>query len=70
MAMLKDTVIAGSLRATDSLLTTTVQMQILHIPTTSNGTIFGPGTNGQVLKSNGTSVYWASDTDTNTHRPI
>lgn len=65
MAMLKDTVVAGSLRATDSLLATTVQMQILNIPTASNGTTFGPGTNGQVLKSNGTSVYWASDNDTN-----
>lgn len=61
MAMLKDTVVAGSLRATDSLLATTVQMQILNIPTASNGTTFGPGTNGQILKSNGTSVYWASD---------
>ena len=60
MAQLKDTIISGSLRATDSLLSTTAQFKILNIPTTSNGTTYGPGTNGQVLKSNGTSVYWDS----------
>lgn len=30
-------------------------------PTTSGGTTYGVGTNGQVLKSNGTSVYWGTD---------
>lgn len=64
MAQLKDTVVSGSLRATDTIYSTTNQFQILRIPTSSNGTTYGPGTNGQILKSNGTSVYWASDNAT------
>lgn len=60
MAQLKDTVVSGSLRATDTLYSTTAQFQILRAPTASNGTTYGPGTNGNFLKSNGTSVYWAS----------
>lgn len=39
----------------------TVKLDVLNIPTSSGGTTFGPGSNGQVLKSNGTTVYWASD---------
>ena len=63
MAQLKDTVVSGSLRATDTVYTTTAQFQVVSAPTTSDGTTYGPGTNGQVLKSNGTSVYWASDSN-------
>jgi hypothetical protein len=66
MASLKDTVVSGSLRATDTIYSTTNQFQILRIPTSSNGTTYGPGTNGQILKSNGTSVYWASDSNSDT----
>ena len=58
MAQLKDTVVSGSLRATDSLLTTTLQTQILNIPTTSGGTTYGPGTDGYIVSTNGTSIYW------------
>ena len=61
MAILKDSVVTGSLRVTDTLYSNTNQFTVLNIPTASNGTTFGPGTNGQILKSNGTSVYWASD---------
>ena len=60
MALLKDTVISGSLRATDSIYTTTLQTAILNAPTASNGTSFGPGTNNNVLKSNGSSVFWGT----------
>lgn len=42
----------------------TVKLDILNIPTSSGGTTYGPGTAGQVLKSNGTSVYWANDNNT------
>jgi hypothetical protein len=66
MAQLRDTVVSGSLRATDTIYSTTNQFQILRIPETSNGTTYGPGTNGQILKSNGTSVYWASDSNSDT----
>ena len=30
-------------------------------PTASGGSTYGPGTNGQVLKSNGTGTYWGAD---------
>lgn len=53
--------VSGSLRATDTIYSTTNQFKILQIPTTSGGTTYSTGTNGQILKSNGTSVYWASD---------
>lgn len=71
MASLKDTVVSGSLRATDTIYSTTNQFQILRIPTSSGGTAYGVGTNGQILKSNGSSVYWASDNATdNTKLPL
>ena len=38
----------------------------ISAPTASGGTTYGNGTSGQVLKSNGTTVYWASDNNTNT----
>lgn len=63
MAQLRDTVVSGSLRATDSLLSTTASFQILNAPTTSNGSTYGPGTAGNVLSSNGTSIYWRGVTD-------
>lgn len=36
----------------------TVKLDTLNIPTSAGGTTFGPGAAGQVLKSNGTTVYW------------
>lgn len=75
MAQLKNTVVSGSIRATDTLYGTTGQFTTLNIPTTSNGQNYGPGTSGQVLKTNGTSVYWSgsdssiSDGSTSTNTP-
>lgn len=39
----------------------TIQFNKLSVPTTSGGSTYGPGANGQVLKSNGSTVYWAND---------
>lgn len=61
MAQLKSTVVQGSLRATDSIYTNELWTKIIQAPTDSNGTAYGVGTNGQVLKSNGTHVYWAAE---------
>jgi ribosome-associated protein YbcJ (S4-like RNA binding protein) len=36
----------------------------LKLPTSSNGTTLGLGSAGQVIKSNGTTVYWANDNNT------
>jgi len=41
---------------TPTLLVTTIKA-----PTTNGGAIYGVGSNGQVLKSNGTTVYWGTD---------
>ena len=60
MAQLRDTLIQGSARVTDTLYTTTLQVTKILAPTASNGTTFGPGTDGYVIKSNGTSVYWTA----------
>lgn len=45
---------------TDTLYSTTAQFSILHAPTSSDGTTFGPGSTNNLLKSNGTSVYWTT----------
>lgn len=58
MAQLKDTVVSGSLRATNTLYATTAQFKILKIPSASNGTSYTAGSDGQILRSNGSSVYW------------
>lgn len=60
MAQLKDTVVSGNLRVTDITLTGTIQTTTVNAPTSSGGTSYGPGTNGQFIRSNGTSSYWGS----------
>lgn len=63
MAQLKDTVVAGSLRATDTLYATTGQFKIIKAATSSSNPTYTFGTAGQILKSNGVNgVYWADDT--------
>lgn len=42
----------------------TVQASKIHALTSSGGSTFGIGTSGQVLKSNGTNVYWGPDNNT------
>ena len=61
MAQLKDSIVSGNLRVTDEVLTDTVQANKIKAPTTSGGSTYGVGSNGQVLKSNGTSSYWGDD---------
>lgn len=41
-----------------------LQLNTLKLPTTSGGTTYGVGSSGQVLKSNGSTVYWGSDSNT------
>jgi len=59
MAQLKDSIVSGNLRVTDTTLTDTLHVTTIKAPTSSGGTTYGPGTSGQVLKSNGTMTYWA-----------
>ena len=65
MAQFKDSIVSGNLRVTDEILTNLLQTGILRIPTSSGGTTYGLGTSGQIIKSNGSSVYWADDNNTN-----
>lgn len=60
MAQLKDLLVSGASRFVGKLFANDVQITTLNIPTTSGGTTYGPGTNNQVLVSNGSSVYWNS----------
>lgn len=43
-----------------------IKLDTIQAPTSSGGTTYGKGTSGQVLKSNGTTVYWAADNNSNT----
>lgn len=62
MAQLKDSIVSGSMRVTDTLYDDTTQTRVIHVPTASGGTIYGPGTSGQVIQSDGSSVYWSTPT--------
>jgi len=64
MAQLKDTLVTGDLRVTDNTTTDSLQVTTINAKTGSSATTYGPGTDGQVLKSNGISTYWASDSNT------
>ena len=41
-----------------------VQLNTLKVPTAAGGSTYGAGTSGQVLKTNGTTVYWGNDNNT------
>ena len=60
MAQLKDTIVSGNLRVTDTTLTDTLQVTTIKAPTSSGGSTYGPGTSGQVLTSYGSSTYWGA----------
>lgn len=61
MAQLKDLLVNGASRLIGDAFVNKIQITTINAPTSSGGTTYGPGTSGQVLKSNGTSVYWTSD---------
>lgn len=61
MAVLNDLIVSGASRLAGPVKANSIQMDILKAPTTSGGATYGPGTNGQVLKSNGSTVYWGTD---------
>ena len=62
MAQLNDLLVAGSSNFLgEASFLDIVKLTTLNLPTASNGTTYGPGSNGQVLKSNGSTVYWGTD---------
>ena len=60
MAQLNDLIVNGISRFLNKIFATSVDTEKLEVPTTSGGTTHGLGTSGQVLKTNGTTVYWGS----------
>lgn len=61
MAQLKSSTVTGSVNVTAEMLANEIQILKAYIPTTAGGTTYGTGTSGQVIKSNGTTVYWGAD---------
>ena len=61
MAQLKDTLITGGLRVTDTTITDILQTSAIKAPVDSASGTIGLGSNGQVLTSDGTNTYWSSD---------
>lgn len=62
MAQLKNTIVTGNLQVTEKTISGAIKTPKVEAPTTSGGTTYGAGTSGQVLKTNGTTVYWGADT--------
>ena len=62
MAQLNDLIVTGNARVVNNIAADSIQTSKINVPTTSGGTTYGVGTNGQVIKSNGTTVYWGDDT--------
>ena len=60
MAQLKSTIVTGNLQVTEKAFLGGIKTNVFEAPTTSNGTTYGPGTNGNVLLSNGTYIYWGA----------
>lgn len=60
MAQLKELVVNGPVRIVSELFAAKLGTKIFYIPSSSNSATKGVGTSGQVLKSNGTTVYWGN----------
>lgn len=64
MAQLKDLIVNGTSRLIGNVYAGFIRVTKLEAPTTSGGSTYGAGTSDQVLKTNGTSVYWGTDNNT------
>ena len=60
MAQLKDLIVAGASRFIGDIYANKAQLTSLSAPTSAGGTTYGAGTSGQVLKTNGSTLYWSS----------
>ena len=70
MAQLKDLLVTGASRLIGDAYTNTIQITSLKAPTSAGGSTYGTGTNGQVLLSNGSSIYWGSAAPTVTESTV
>lgn len=60
MAQLKDLIVNGASRLIGDTFTNKIQITTINAPTSSGSSTYGPGNSGQVLKTDGTSIYWGS----------
>lgn len=65
MAQLKDLLVAGPSRFIGDMFGNTLQITKVLAPTTSGGSTYGAGSNNQVLRTNGASIYWGSNVTSN-----
>lgn len=57
MANLKDLIVNGSIRIINTLYANNIKTNKIKIPTSDGGSTLGVGSNGQVVSSNGTTVF-------------
>ena len=55
---------------TADMSTGTLKIKTIKAPTSSNSSTYGVGSSGQVLKSNGTTVYWGDAADSTYSLPL
>lgn len=70
MAQLNDLIVTGNSQLIGPVYTSTLQLTSILAPSTSGGSTYTSGTNGQILKSNGSSVYWAADENWTGYLPL
>lgn len=58
MANIKDLIINGSTRIINTLYANNIKTNKIKIPTSNGSSTLGVGSNGQVVSSNGTTVFW------------
>ena len=59
MAHLGNTIVNGNLKVLNGTYTDAVQADKIKVHSSASATDYSVGTNGQVLKSNGTSAYYS-----------
>jgi len=64
MAQLKDSVVSGNLRVTDTTLTDVVQADTIQVNTSSSSSTKSAGTSGQVIMTDGNKAYWGTVSST------
>ena len=64
MAHLGNTLVNGDLKVLQNAAASTVQTDAIKVRSSASATDYSVGTNGQVIKSNGTNAYWATDSNT------
>lgn len=61
MAQLKDLIVNGASRLIGDAYTNKIQINSISAYSNSGKTTYGLGSSGQILKSDGTNIYWAND---------